>query len=78
MAYSYIGTTIKNLNLFANRIYRDYPADFIEYLKSQGLSLIGLLFVDVEHLPTARAELKTPGSARNEALKQLIHFRKKS
>ena len=77
MAYSYIGKTVKSLNLFSNRIYRDYPAEFIEYLKAQGLSLIGLLFVDIEHLPRAKEEIKIPGTARNEALKQVANFKSK-
>ena len=71
MAYIYVGRTFKNEDLTANKIYRERPAEMIEKLKSRGASLAGYLFVPLEEMNMAKAEVSARGTVRNEARKQL-------
>ena len=74
MSYIFIGNTSKKLNLTANKIYTDLPADKITELENRGLSLIKHLFIKPEKLNAAKAEIKQRGTVLNEALKQMNHI----
>lgn len=66
----YIGANKHKLNLHRNRVYYGNPETLINGLKEK-IPLIGQLFVPVKEIDSALSEMRTKGTAKYIAARQV-------